>query len=182
MIFNALKFMLLMYSVSAIAQNVEFKRIQWVDLMPKEDVETLYNPPQEIFDITEDEEGEMSEEGFENMMKAMDEDYQKALSSTKVIESLNNQKIEIPGFIVPLIIEGDKTTEFFIVPYFGACMHYPPPPPNQTIFAEYKAGIDISKIYEPYHFLGTLTIFKYQNDIAQSTYHLYIDSIKDFQD
>ena len=48
---------------------------------------------------------------------------------------LVGQSIKIPGFAVPL--EGDDgfeyIDEFLLVPYFGACIHVPPPPPNQVI-------------------------------------------------
>jgi uncharacterized protein len=41
--------------------------------------------------------------------------------------------VKIPGYIVPL--EDGKTgmKEFLLVPYFGACIHTPPPPSNQII-------------------------------------------------
>ena len=54
---------------------------------------------------------------------------------------MNNKKIRIPGFIVPVDF-GDTqvVTRFLLVPYFGACIHEPAPPPNQTIYAEFEPG------------------------------------------
>ena len=51
------------------------------------------------------------------------------------LRQLIGKSIKIPGFAVPL--EGDDgfeyINEFLLVPYFGACIHVPPPPPNQVI-------------------------------------------------
>ena len=51
------------------------------------------------------------------------------------LRQLVGKSIKIPGFAVPL--EGDDgfeyIEEFLLVPYFGACIHVPPPPPNQVI-------------------------------------------------
>src|SRR5215831_2551842 len=54
-------------------------------------------------------------------------------SEAPIAESMNNTRIRIAGFVVPLEYVGDKIIEFLLVPYFGACIHLPPPPPNQII-------------------------------------------------
>jgi uncharacterized protein len=43
------------------------------------------------------------------------------------------QNVRIPGFVVPLEDTKEGMTEFLLVPYFGACIHSPPPPANQII-------------------------------------------------
>lgn len=50
-----------------------------------------------------------------------------------VEQSLEGQKIRLPGFVIPLERKGDQVLEFLLVPYFGACIHSPPPPANQII-------------------------------------------------
>ena len=46
---------------------------------------------------------------------------------------LNEKEVRIPGFIVPVDFEQQQTiTRFLLVPYFGACIHEPPPPPNPS--------------------------------------------------
>jgi len=39
----------------------------------------------------------------------------------------------IPGFIVPLEDWASDVSEFLLVPYVGACVHTPAPPPNQLV-------------------------------------------------
>ncbi len=180
---NKIKFILftLIFTNAIMAETEKFKRIQWVDLMPHDDMNALYNPPEELFNIPEGSaQDDISNQVFNSLMLAADDEYQRALTSTNIVESLNNKNIKIPGFIVPVSIEGDKTTEFFIVPYFGACIHYPPPPPNQTLFGVYKNGFSLEKIYEPFDFSGLLTTSIKSHDLATAAYHLNIELIEEY--
>jgi hypothetical protein len=56
-----------------------------------------------------------------------------AWDNAPVEHGWNGQKIRIPGFVVPLERKQNHVTEFLLVPYFGACIHTPPPPANQII-------------------------------------------------
>lgn len=47
--------------------------------------------------------------------------------------ALAGQAVRIPGFVVPLEETKDGLKEFLLVPYFGACIHTPPPPANQIV-------------------------------------------------
>lgn len=51
-------------------------------------------------------------------------------------QALNNQVVSIPGFMVPLEDDADQVTEFLLVPFAGACIHVPPPPPNQMVYVK----------------------------------------------
>ena len=56
-------------------------------------------------------------------------------ANAPVNTELDGKQVKIPGFIVPLDVAKDGTvSEFFLVPYFGACIHVPPPPPNQIVY------------------------------------------------
>ena len=58
------------------------------------------------------------------------------LNSAPIVPELNNQDVKIAGFIVPLDFDFDTETfqNFLLVPYFGACIHTPPPPSNQIVY------------------------------------------------
>ncbi|ADN75488.1 conserved hypothetical protein [Ferrimonas balearica DSM 9799] len=77
-------------------------------------------------------------------------------STGPVVPELNGETIRLPGFIVPL--EGDETkvTEFLLVPYFGACVHVPPPPTNQLVYVKYKEGIPLDIIWDAIWVTGKL--------------------------
>jgi ABC-type nickel/cobalt efflux system permease component RcnA len=59
-----------------------------------------------------------------------------------VDDGIDGQKIRIPGYVLPLAVEGGRVTEFLLVPWVGACIHTPPPPPNQMIHVSYPAGTE----------------------------------------
>ncbi|WP_026971187.1 DUF3299 domain-containing protein [Aliagarivorans marinus] len=76
------------------------------------------------------------------------------------VEALHQTQQRIPGFIVPLEFDGDKISEFFLVSYFGACLHFPPPPPNQLIHV--KATIDNIEPWQAVWLEGELSLAKEQ--------------------
>jgi hypothetical protein len=55
---------------------------------------------------------------------------------------LNGKTIRIPGYLLPLEFEDKKVVEFLLVPWVGACIHTPPPPPNQIVHVKLDKGYD----------------------------------------
>jgi hypothetical protein len=55
---------------------------------------------------------------------------------TEQLKKIDGQLVRIPGFVVPLEDYVESAAEFLLVPYFGACVHVPPPPPNQRVYVE----------------------------------------------
>ena len=58
------------------------------------------------------------------------------------VPELAGQNLALPGFVLPLEYDGKKVTEFLLVPWVGACIHTPPPPPNQMVHVIAKTHID----------------------------------------
>ena len=94
---------------------------------------------------------------------------------------MNNKKIRIPGFIVPVDL-GDTqvVTRFLLVPYFGACIHEPAPPPNQTIYAEFEPGYTLESLWDPFWIEGTLLTTRVEEELATASYTLRADKIEPF--
>lgn len=57
-------------------------------------------------------------------------------TSTDTLKKLEGKLVRIPGFVVPLDDFQEEGAEFLLVPYYGACVHTPPPPPNQIVMVE----------------------------------------------
>lgn len=53
--------------------------------------------------------------------------------ATSVVSELDREEVRMPGFMLPLEFNERKVTEFLLVPWVGACIHTPPPPPNQIV-------------------------------------------------
>ncbi len=71
--------------------------------------------------------------------------------------ALNLINVSIPGFLVPLEMEGMLTTKFLLVPTAGACIHTPPPPANQTVIVELKEGFELQDLYKVIVVTGDIT-------------------------
>lgn len=89
-----------------------------------------------------------------------------------VVAALDGSEVKIPGFVVPL--EGDKETltEFLLVPYFGACVHVPPPPSNQIVYVKFAEGIPVENLYDAIWVIGKLSTKGWSGDIATVGYSL----------
>ena len=94
---------------------------------------------------------------------------------------LNDKDVRIPGFIVPLEYkESEIVTRFLLVPYFGACIHEPPPPPNQTIYAVYEPGYELGEIWQPVWIEGTISASRVEEDLATASYSVSAVAIEPY--
>ncbi len=89
-----------------------------------------------------------------------------------VVPSLNGKLVKIPGFVVPLEGDHETTSEFLLVPYFGACIHVPPPPANQIVHVKFSKAVPIDNLYDAVWVTGTLSTQGWQGDIATVGYSL----------
>lgn len=158
----------------------KYEAIDWVDLMPEDDLEALMNPPEYLNEI---EDGSMEDQISSQLLGALenaaDDRYQQALTSARVKPEYDQRPIRLPGFIVPVEMnEQQLVTEFFLVPFFGACIHYPPPPPNQIIYVTAPDGVAQQNLYDPYWVEGTLTTTLTENEVAVSAYAMKADNIE----
>jgi len=74
------------------------------------------------------------------------------------LRPLNGTTIKIPGFIIPLEDNQDFVDEFLFVPSPMACIHVPPPPPNQIIHVKMASGKKAKMSYGPVWLVGKFVI------------------------
>jgi len=184
--------LLLLTLISPQLSAKEFSTVEWVDLIPKADLDALLNPPQTLSAIPdgapEDVIGDSIADSVERAIgeaitpSLEGQAYYNALESTNIKEEYDSKNIRIAGFVVPVEYgEDQRITEFFLVPYFGACIHLPPPPPNQIIYVKYPKGLLIDALYDPFWVEGQLNTKVIENDLATSAYALAADAIKPYQ-
>ena len=173
--------LLLLFSLSSLSARAESPRtLHWDDLLPAADLEALLNPPDYLNDIDDGSFEDKITNGLEQALSlATDDTYQQALVSTNVIPEMDGQHVRVPGFIVPLSYDDEqRVTTFFLVPFFGACIHVPPPPPNQIIYGQFEKGSAVADIYDAYWVTGTLHTTMTENDTATSAYSLTVTDVR----
>jgi hypothetical protein len=93
--------------------------------------------------------------------------------SAAVRKELDGRQARVPGFIVPLTISADGLVkEFFLVPFFGACIHVPPPAPNQIVFGHSASGFRLKSIYDPHWVTGLLSATTTATRLGTSAYSI----------
>lgn len=173
----------------AVSQVTE---ITWEDLMPEgeEDLlETLY------VEFYEDFEREMLKNSTSLAEAARQEanvsstiaegseaDTMEQIGTFNVVKNLDGKRIRVPGYVVPFDFNANaEHTEFLLVPYFGACLHTPPPPPNQIILVKSETAAKIDNIYDPVWLEGTLKTGEFLNDLGDSAYLLNLSNLEPYE-
>ena len=81
------------------------------------------------------------------------------IADNTMVETLDAQSVAIPGYALPLeFTENNRVTEFLLVPYVGACIHTPPPPPNQIVYVETEEGMEFDSLFEPVLVSGLMAV------------------------
>lgn len=94
---------------------------------------------------------------------------------------LDGKTIKLPGYIVPLDTSSDGLSEFILAPYMGACIHVPPPPPNQIIFVNSKTPWPADRQWEPIWVTGVLSVNLQDSGIAETGYEITADRIETYE-
>lgn len=68
--------------------------------------------------------------------------------------------------------------EFLLVPYFGACIHVPPPPSNQIVHATSELGVRVDELYQPYWIEGPLKVEPASSELAEAGYRMVAQTIE----
>lgn len=156
----------------------QYKALEWVELLPESDLQALLSAPpinHEGGDFGPPPQPLLRSEASAFGNSRFDE----ALLSAQIRPELDGQAVRLPGFVVPLEYDANQNvTEFFLVPYFGACIHVPAPPPNQIIYVSYPQGLELPSIYEPFTVEGKLTTTMTSNTTALSAYRIDADEVQ----
>ena len=108
-------------------------------------------------------------------------DYRTGDVSEKLQEAVG-KTVRIPGFTVPLEDFASSATEFLLVPYVGACVHTPPPPPNQLVYVEMDGGKRAKMDgWEPVWLEGVLHIEDVSSVYGSSSFRVVGISVKPYE-
>jgi hypothetical protein len=171
--------LVLLWTSPGLTEDVQ--EIQWQDLIPahlqaadplahlsEEDqgmvnwvIYMLENMPKEVAPEDQDIVEELNKELANIKEKGLD--IEKIIAwrrelNTSVAPELDGKKIRLAGYLLPLEMSGTLVKEFLLVPYFGACIHVPPPPPNQIVHVAMQGeGYSSDRLFDPISVTGVLS-------------------------
>lgn len=152
----------------------ELKNLGWKALLPPDEAAVIerYQP---------DESKPMADQVFQSIRASFDNQYQSVQTSINTVQSLDQTPVAIHGFIVPLdVSEKREILSFFLVPYFGACIHFPPPAPNQMVYVRTPGGFKVNGSSEAYTVTGLLQVAMFEDPMGTSAYLMDAITITSF--
>jgi hypothetical protein len=90
--------------------------------------------------------------------------------ATSELQALDGKEVRIPGFMVPLEDNSNHVTEFLLVPSPQACIHVPPPPPNQMVLIEMDESTHAKVEFGPIWIYGKLSLHSKRHLYGESSF------------
>ena len=147
-----------------------FREINWDELVPKD-----WDPMKEMkglqFAGLSDADPRAAE-----ALKKMRQAWDNAPSNP----ALDGQSVRIPGYVVPLEETKEGVKEFLLVPYFGACIHSPPPPANQIIHVLPQSVPKGIRSMDPVWISGTLVRGKVDSYMGAAAYKMEARAVEPY--
>jgi len=157
--------------IQHVKKSGKYTEISWEQLLPAS------WDPDKIFDKFN---FDQFEDGDPRAEKALKE-FQKLWNEAPANPEMKSKLVKISGYVAPLdFLIGGELAEFLLVPYFGACIHVPPPPANQIIYvtlAKPRVGFQVMDEVWVY---GRLEIEKTGSNLADSGYKMKADAIEQY--
>ena len=139
--------------------------LEWDDLVPNEGMGVLYGTMRDLGIV---EHGEI--------MGIIDQQ-----TMSEVTTAYNGKTVRLPGYVVPLDYGPDGTKEFLLVPYVGACIHVPPPPPNQIVFVTAREPYPLKDYFDAVYVTGMMTTMAVSTDLAEMGYAIRAERIEPYE-
>ncbi|NOI15750.1 DUF3299 domain-containing protein [Vibrio hepatarius] len=153
---------MLSVSIPSYANSEDVLQLDWIDLIPESE--------RNMFD----------KQGMPAIDHSGDVMQQSKLGSVR--QELNGSTVKVPGFVIPLEGDENMVTEFLLVPYFGACIHVPPPPPNQIIYVKFPKGAPVQELWDVIYVIGTLKTETISHELAETGYVIEGTAITEYDD
>jgi uncharacterized protein len=160
-------FALLLLALSSPLLAAEVRELTWMEMVPA-DAPPQVMEPTPIHDLSQ-------------LADALAESGPAALQQSPaapVVAELDGQQVKLPGYIVPLdVTDEGRVIEFLLVPYFGACIHVPPPPSNQIVHVTTELGVLLDALYQPFWIEGPMKVEHVSSELAEVGYQMQASKI-----
>jgi hypothetical protein len=155
------------------AHAEEAKELEWDAMIPED-----YRPDKILNQFGDINTLDDNDPRAQKILKQLEAIWKEA----PVVESLDGKRVKLPGFVVPIEGDGEKLSEFLLVPYYGACIHVPPPPANQTVYVKVpEADAKIREAFDTVWVTGTLSAKPFNSDLANAGYQIEAEEVTPYE-
>ncbi len=148
--------------------------LAWEDLVPEvgRGIPVYIAPEQEIFGLPDRKTFDGNDDDYAFLLESLETLRYQQPQGAFIKPELDGKTVRIPGYVTPLSFTGEKLGEFLLVPYHGACVHYPPPPGNQIVYVSKAVGLVEERLYQPVWLTGVLRAKSIGTAVADVGYSL----------
>ncbi len=157
-------------SICVAAPAAQPQLLEWDDLVPDDwQPQAMFEEFSGVTDI--EDEDPLAEKLMLRIREVWD--------SAPLVESLNGKRVRLPGYSVPLDGDASEVRTFLLVPYFGACIHTPPPPRNQIVLVTTSGkGVPVDDAFGALWVTGILKVDPAQTEFGLAGYTLAADEVE----
>lgn len=159
----------LLLCVSLPLHATDVRELTWHEMIPPDAQQPATGQPAPLHDLSQLADALASESGPAAVQQS---------PAAPVVKALDGQRVKLPGYIVPLSNDDDnRVQEFLLVPFFGACIHVPPPPSNQIVYVTSVSGVKLDDLYQPFWIEGALEVEASSSELAEAGYRMAADKV-----
>jgi hypothetical protein len=150
-----------------------FQEIDWMQLVPKG-----WDPAKDLQNAQgKGGEGLAGLSDTDPRAQQMLEELRKIWDNAPTVPEMANRQVKLPGYLVPLDEGKEGLREFLLVPYFGACIHTPPPPSNQIVHARSAKPLKGLRSMDAVWASGRLLLERSDSGMGVASYALQIERV-----
>ncbi|PWE16364.1 DUF3299 domain-containing protein [Marinicauda salina] len=154
-------------AAEARAQSSAPRELEWSDLLPEGEARNIAR----LQEMQANAMG-MDHFGVDRMPQ---------IRTYNVVDALDGERVKIGGYVLPFDYAADRAvSRFLLVPYVGACIHVPPPPPNQLIFVEAEEPVEVDGMWDPVWAVGVMRTRRTDNDLGDTAYTLELTELRPY--
>lgn len=157
--------------LSAGARAAGAREITWLELVPKN-----WDPLARL--------GKRDLQGLQDSDPKAQQymrELREVLDTAPTVSELDGALIKMPGYVVPLEQAKGGLTEFLLVPYYGACIHTPPPPANQIVHVKSSRPVTGFEAMSAVWVTGTLKATRRDSGMGVSGYALSLSKMEPYR-
>lgn len=144
-----------------------FLDLAWADLLPEGEIER----------IAQLQQMQALQTGFDHFgVEQMPQ-----IQTFNTVDALDGERVRLGGYVLPFEFTGTREiSRFLLVPYVGACIHVPPPPPNQLVYVTAETPVEISGLWDPVYAEGIMRTTRQDNALGDTAYTMELISLSPY--